>query len=111
MEYLLLMAELPDAPPADPSESGAPTAWLDEMLPRDVLRYGDRLRPKAEARTVGIRDGKALWTHGPYAEVQEQVAGFDVIEAADLDEAIEIAAKHPCARSSAVEIRPLWNQT
>ena len=47
---------------------------------------------------------------GPFAETKEQVAGYDVIECADLDEAIEIASKHPVAGIGTVEVRPLWQQ-
>jgi hypothetical protein len=47
---------------------------------------------------------------GPFAETKEQVAGFDIIDCADLDEAIEIASKHPCAGLGTVEVRPLWQQ-
>lgn len=107
MQYLLLMAAVPDAPPAPP-DLDRPSAWLDEMIARDVERGGARLRPADEARTVRVRSGSALVTHGPYAELQEQVAGYGLIEAADLDEAIEIAAKHPAARLGAIEIRPVW---
>jgi hypothetical protein len=107
VQYLLLMAAVPDAPPAPP-DLDRPSTWLDEMIARGVERGGARLRPPDEARTVRIRSERALVTHGPYAELQEQVAGYGLIEAADLDEAIEIAAKHPSARLGAIEIRPVW---
>jgi hypothetical protein len=113
VKYLLLMGAVPDGPaPAAPTEGDGepPTDWIEEMERRDVDRGGYRLRPAEEARTVRVRDGRTVWTHGPYAEVQEQVAGYGLIEAADLDEAIEIASKHPGAWLGAVEIRPLWDQ-
>jgi hypothetical protein len=47
---------------------------------------------------------------GPFAETKEQIAGFDLIECQDLDEAIEVASKHPAARSGAVEVRPFWEE-
>jgi hypothetical protein len=55
-----------------------------------------------------VRDGEVLTSDGPYAETKEWMAGFDVIECADLDEAIEVAAKHPVARHGMVEVRPFW---
>jgi hypothetical protein len=57
---------------------------------------------------VRVQGGETVVVHGPYAEVAEQVAGIGLIEAADLDEAIEVAAKHPSARLGAIEVRPLW---
>ena len=55
-----------------------------------------------------VRDGEVMVTDGPFAETKELMAGFDVIECADLDEAIEIAAKHPIARDGMIEVRPFW---
>jgi hypothetical protein len=60
------------------------------------------------AITVRKRNGKVLKTDGPFAETKEWIAGFDVIECASLDEAIEVAAKHPMARFGKIEIRPFW---
>lgn len=107
--YVLIHAH--DGRPADPDSPGEPpTAWIEEMERRNVCHGGSRLRPAAEASTVRIQNGETLVTHGPYPEVQEQVAGYDLIAAADLDEAIEIAAKHPTTEHGAIEIRPLWEQ-
>jgi hypothetical protein len=53
-----------------------------------------------------VRGGELIVTDGPYAETKEQVAGFDVLECADLDEAIEVASRHPMARLGLVEVRP-----
>jgi hypothetical protein len=83
-------------------------AWLDEMVGRGVRLEGQALRPPNEATTVRVRGGKQLLTDGPFAESKEAVAGFDIIECADLDEAIEIAAKHPCAAVGSIELRPFW---
>jgi hypothetical protein len=112
MQYLLLHAAVPDAPVALPDFDSAPTKWIEEMEGREVIRGSYRLRPAGNATTVTVRvrDGETLLTHGPYAELQEQVAGYDLIEATDLDEAIEIASKHPSASLGAVEVRPLWQE-
>ena len=72
--------------------------WVDEMDGRGARLIGDRIRPDRDATTVRVRDNKVLLTDGPYAETKDLVAGFDVIECADLDEAVEIASKHPMAR-------------
>ena len=55
-----------------------------------------------------VRDGEVLLSDGPFAETKEQVAGFDVIECASMDEAIEIAARHPTAKVGTFELRPFW---
>jgi hypothetical protein len=107
MKYLLLICAAEgvevDAAAADPGP------WLAEMGRRGVRLDGNRVRPAAEATTVRLRDGQVLLSDGPFAESKEQMAGYDVIECADLDEAIEVAAKHPVAKFGMVEVRPFWD--
>ena len=55
-----------------------------------------------------MRGGRTLVTDGPFAETKEAVGGFDIIEAASLDEAVEIASRHPVAEGGTIEVRPLW---
>jgi len=71
------------------------------------IRGGNALQPTSAATTVRVRDSKRLTTDGPFAETKEQLAGFYLIEAGDLDEAIEIAAKIPPAGVGSVEVRPI----
>jgi hypothetical protein len=87
-----------------------PTAWVDEMNARGVRLDGNRLADTRAATTVRVRDADMLVTDGPFAETKEQVGGYDILECADLDEAIEIASKHPVARIGTIEIRPFWDQ-
>jgi hypothetical protein len=68
---------------------------------------GKALQPVANATTVRLRDGKRLTTDGPFAETKEQLGGFYMVEARDLDEAIAIAAKIPAARFGSIEVRPI----
>ena len=68
---------------------------------------GEALQPVATATTVRVRDGKTLTTDGPFAETREQLGGFYLVEAADLDEAIRLAARIPSARWASVEVRPI----
>jgi hypothetical protein len=65
------------------------------------------LEPVCDARTVRLRASEVLVTDGPFAETKEQIGGYDVIECADLDEAITIASRHPVARIGTIEVRPL----
>jgi len=68
---------------------------------------GDRLDSVSTATTVRVQDGKVVTTDGPYAETKEQLGGYYLIEAKDIDEAIEIAARLPGAKYGAVEVRPV----
>ena len=68
-----------------------------------------RLRPTTTATTVRVQDGKTLTTDGPFAETKEQLGGFYLVEAANLDEAIAWAEKIPSARYGSIEIRPIWD--
>ena len=68
---------------------------------------GDGLEPTAEARTIRLRDRKVLSTDGPFAETREQLGGYYLIEARDLDEACALAARVPGAASGAIEVRPI----
>ncbi len=106
MNYLLFVCV--DGPiDADPAELDA-SAWVEEMTVRSVRSLGEQLAPADDATTVRVRDGKTMLTDGPFAETKEQICGFDLIECADLDEAIEVAAKHPMARFGMIEVRPFW---
>ena len=68
---------------------------------------GSQLQPIAMATSVRVRDGKELVTDGPFAETHEQLGGFFLIEAENLDEATSIAARIPSAKSGTIEVRPL----
>jgi hypothetical protein len=110
MKYLLLICvDDPERKPA-PEDGGDVEPWVKEMDGRGVRLFGSRTRLPADATTVRVRNGEVLLTDGPYAETKEWMAGFDVIECADLDEAIEVASKHPMARAGMVEVRPFWEE-
>jgi hypothetical protein len=89
-------------------EEALPTAWVEEMDGRGVRQLGSRLRPVSDATTVQVRGGEVLLSDGPFTETKEQIGGFDLIECKDLDEAIEVASKHPGAKFGTIEVRPLW---
>ena len=68
---------------------------------------GEALEPTSTATTVRMRDGQPVMTDGPFAETKEQLGGFYMIEAADLDEAIGLASQIPAARTGCIEVRPI----
>jgi hypothetical protein len=84
--------------------------WDADVDARGIRRGGARLRPSSDATTVRIRDGELLVSDGPFAETKEQMGGFDIIECANLDDAVQIAARHPAAANGAIEVRPLWEE-
>jgi hypothetical protein len=111
MKYMLLICrdEAIELSPQERADIGPSTdAWVTEMEGRGVRLQGQQLRPVSDATTVRVRGDDVLLVDGPFAETKEQIAGFDLIECADLDEAIEVASKHPVARFGTIEVRPFW---
>ena len=83
-------------------------AYTQAIREAGVLRSGDRLHPAASATIVRKLDGKFQVLNGPYAEAKEQLAGYYIIEADDLDAAITWAARCPGAELGSIEVRPIW---
>jgi hypothetical protein len=104
--YMMLVCTDPTADPQEFARMESAGPWAAEMDGRGVRLFGSELEPPSAARTVRTRESRAIVTDGPFAETMEQIAGFDVLECADLDEAIEAAATHPMARAGLVEVRP-----
>ena len=107
MQYMLFICT--DTEP-DTDEATMPDveAWVHEGARRGIRLHGDRLRPPSDATTLRIRNGETLLTDGPFAETKEWIAGYDMLECTDLDEAIDYASRHPMARHGRIEIRPFW---
>jgi hypothetical protein len=110
MQYLLLIYS------AETEEANQDTAkvladygvFTQGIVQSGAFKAADRLRPVADATTVRVRDGKTLTTDGPFAETREQLGGYYLVEAADLDAAVAIAAKLPTAAYGSIEVRPVW---
>ena len=82
-------------------------AYTQSIIQSGHFKAGDGLQPTSTATTVRVRDGKTLTTDGPFAETREQLAGYYLIEAKDLDTALAIAARIPGAKTGSVEVRPV----
>ncbi len=110
MQYLLLIyANEAEPPPADPDAFLAEYGTFTQgLIQSGAFKAADRLRPTATATTVRVRDGKTLITDGPFAETREQLGGYYLVEAKDLDEANAIAARIPSARQGSIEVRPVF---
>jgi hypothetical protein len=112
MRYLLLIYtpesdEVPSDEVANASHA-AYGAFTADIKARGLFQAGEALTPTTTATTVRVVNGETLTTDGPFAETKEALGGFYLIEARDLDEAIETAAKIPAAALGSIEVRPIW---
>jgi hypothetical protein len=115
MEYLLMIYLKEDAwakmTQAEQEQGmAAYLAFGEAMTKAGVLKGSNRLRPTSTATTVRVTDGKSLVLDGPYIESKEQLAGYYLIDAPDLDAAISWAAQCPAASHGIVEVRPIWSR-
>jgi hypothetical protein len=115
MKYLLLVCV--EEPPESALETDEEIAswdvegddikpWLAEGAEQGTRVFGSQVSKPANAATVRVRAGEVVVSDGPYAETKEWMAGFDVIECADMEEAIDIASRHPVAQFGMIEVRP-----
>ncbi|HTU30747.1 MAG TPA: YciI family protein [Solirubrobacteraceae bacterium] len=108
MKYLLMICAGEDREASTP-RMGI-DQWVEESDRAGTRLLGRPLDPPETAATVRVRGGETLLSDGPFAEAKEYVAGFDIVDCADLDEAIELAANHPVAAFGAVEVRPFFGE-
>ncbi len=112
MQYLCLIYDN-EASMAKMSESEgkafneAYMTFTREIVASGHFKAGEALQPTSTATTVRVRGGKTTVTDGPFAETREQLGGFYLIEAKDLDEATAIAARIPSAKGGSIEVRPI----
>jgi hypothetical protein len=113
MQYMMLVYLDENALSAAESEScyRESTQLAQELSESGQYLAAAPLQPTSTATSVQVRDGKRLVTDGPFAETREQLGGFFLIEASDLDQAIAIAARIPIARRGTIEIRPVVELT
>ena len=90
----------------DLEETRIREAWDKEMKERGILVGGGVLHPPETTKTLRVRGGEVLVTDGPFTETKEQIAGYAVLECADLDEAIEVSSRHPTGSYGTFELRP-----
>ncbi|TMJ47900.1 MAG: YciI family protein [Alphaproteobacteria bacterium] len=112
MQYLLLIyrneAEYGNMSPANRKQLSAEYGvYTQSIIQSGHFKAGDGLQPTSTATTVRVRDGKMLTTDGPFAETREQLGGYYLVEAKDLDTAIGLAARIPGAKSGSIEVRPV----
>ncbi|HVM99444.1 MAG TPA: YciI family protein [Caulobacteraceae bacterium] len=110
MQYMLLIysAESDDQSQNQAQLMADYGAFTQSIIQTGAFKSADRLKPVSTATTVRVRDGKTLTTDGPFAETREQLGGYYLVEAKDLDEATAIAARIPTAKHGSIEVRPVW---
>src|SRR5689334_7492467 len=106
MKYMMFVCSDPEPDPDTENEPDI-DVWVAENDAAGRRLRGAVLAPTSSATTVRVREGRLLVSDGPFAETKELIVGFDLLECADLDEAIEVARTHPMARRGRLEIRPL----
>ena len=108
MRYMLLICTDPSGEPEAPGDISI-DEWVAETDGSGERLLGERL-PAETAKVVRRRGERLLVTDGPFAESKEQIAGFDLIEAESIERALEIASRHPMARSGLVEVRQFYTE-
>ena len=110
MKFMMFVVS--DPQPDSEQDQSDIDLWVD---PRDASGkrvIGEVLAPPSDATVVRVRGGKVLTTRGPFAETSEVILGFDILDVADLDEAVQIASRHPMARNGQIELRAFapWDE-
>jgi hypothetical protein len=108
VRYMMLVCTDPAVDPSEFDRVEPVDPWVDETDSRGIRLYGSELEPPDAARTVRVREKHAIVTDGPFAETKEQIGGYCLLECADLDEAVEVASKHPAAVYGTIELRPMF---
>ncbi|WP_434318235.1 YciI family protein [Leifsonia sp. P73] len=104
MKYMMFV--ITDSQPDTETDESDVDLWVDPLDASGKRIIGEVLQPQSESRVVRVRDGKRYVTDGPFTETKEVICGFDILDVEDLDEAIEIASRHPMARNGQLELRP-----
>jgi hypothetical protein len=112
MQYLLLIYRnenyMTDMTATDRQKlMGEYGAYTQSIIQSGHFKAGDGLQPTSTATTVRVRDGKTMTTDGPFAETREQLGGYYLVEAKDLDDAVALAARIPEAKRGSIEVRPV----
>ena len=110
MKYMMFVAS--SLTPDTESDGSDINLWVDPLDASGKRVMGEVLAPVSDSTVVRVRGGKVLATRGPFVETSEVIVGFDILEVEDLDEAIEIASRHPMARNGQIELRAFqpWDE-
>jgi hypothetical protein len=107
--YLLIMW-VGGEPVAEQGVMDESDAWRQDVEARGLHVLGNALEGADTATTVRVRDRETLLNDGPFTQSEDTIAGIEIVKCADQQQAIELAAAHPLARSQAIEVRPFWTK-
>jgi hypothetical protein len=115
MKYQLMIYGTEVDPATVPPEQARQVAadydvFTQDISRRGVMLGGEALQPTTTATSVRVQNGRTVITDGPFAETKEALSGFYLVDVADLDEALELAAKIPGANWGSIEVRPIWER-
>jgi hypothetical protein len=108
MKYMMFVCTDTE-PDTDTAAEPDIEVWVAQNDASGRRLHGDAFAPTSAATTVRVRNGELLISDGPFTETKEVIVGYDLLECADLDEAIEVARAHPMARVGRLELRPFAN--
>ena len=110
MKFMMFVVS--DPQPDSEQDQSDIDLWVDPLDASGKRVIGEVLAPPSDSTVVRVRGGKVLTTRGPFAETSEVILGFDILDVEDLDEAIEIASRHPMARNGQIELRAFapWDE-
>jgi len=109
MQFLLIICHDNDFRPTEELFSDI-KSWIEEMSHRGIRVYGNPLRPADDAVTVRVRNGKLTRMNTPFANSSEKMCAYELIECGSIEEAVEVASKHPMAKAATIEVRPVWDE-
>jgi hypothetical protein len=110
LKFMLFTYRDPNVPLTPEQRATVPAAvaaWCDEMDGRGVRLIGHVLAPPSETRTIRVRDGETKVEDAPVGDQTLQIAGFNILECADVDEAVDVASRNPGASFGMLELRPI----
>ncbi|MFB8146509.1 YciI family protein [Microbacterium sp. NPDC056003] len=110
MKFMMFVVS--DPQPDSEQDQSDIDLWVDPLDASGKRVIGEVLAPPSDSTVVRVRGGKVLTTRGPFAETSEVILGFDILDVENLDEAIEIASRHPMARNGQIELRAFapWDE-
>ncbi len=108
MKYLMLVGVEPVEDPIELPEDDI-DRWVETHDASGTRVFGERLAPASQAKVVRARRSGNLVTDGPLAESHEHIAGFDILEAESIEEAVAVALDHPMAKEGVIEVRPFYD--
>lgn len=108
MRFMMLVCS-DSEPDPKPEAPGEIEAWVEDNDRSGARVMGNRLHNASNAKTVRVRGSRKMVLDGPFTESKEVILGFDILECGSIEEALDIASRHPVARTGRIEVREFWS--